>query len=410
MTRNVFDKKASERCREDFPALSRMHNGEYLAYLDGPGGTQVPARVIAAVGDYYSRYNANIHGMFVTTAETDAMLLEARGTMADFLGAPDWKCISFGANMTTLNYALAHALAKTFAAGDEVLITALDHEANRGPWLNLQQYGIVVNEVALLPTGELDYDDMRRKISKRTKVVAIGMSSNALGTANDIATARTLARESGAYLVLDAVHYAPHFPLDVQALDADFLLCSAYKFYGPHVGILYSKPGRLNVLQTDALSTQEPDAPYKIETGTLNHEGIAGTVAAVEYIASLGQGTSRRERIVDAMTGISRYEHELAARYYDEVKRIPGVKVWGPDFSGHRAPTVSITTDGISPLDAAKRLGERALCVWDGDFYAARAIEVLGLKERGGVLRVGISLYNTDAEVDRLVAAIAALR
>ena len=406
----IFGDERAEQCRGDFPALSRKLNGEFLAYFDGPGGTQVPRRVIDAVGDYYARYNSNIHGMFVTTQETDEMLMNARIALADFLGAPSWSCISFGANMTTLGFSLAHAIAKGLEPGDEVLITQLDHEANRGPWLNLRQYGVVVEEVALLPGGELDYEDMRRKVTPRTKLLAIGMSSNALGTANDIATARRLTKEVGALLVLDAVHYAPHYPVDVQALDADFLLCSAYKFYGPHIGVLYSRPGALDALATDALATQEPEAPYRIETGTLNHEGIAGTLAAVEYIESLGVGETRRERIVSAMSAIAEYEHALAERYYDGVRRIPGVKVWGPDFSKRRTPTVSISLDGVTPIDAAKQLGDLGLCTWDGDFYAAKAIEVLGLKESGGVLRVGISLYNTEAEVDRLLAGIEKLK
>ena len=410
MSETIYDAKTAIRAREDFPALERNHNGRPLAYFDGPGGTQVPNAVIDAVSDYYRRYNANIHGMFVTTNETDAMLQSAREAMADFLGAESWRCISFGANMTTLNFSLAHALAKDMKEGDEVVITQLDHEANRGPWLNLRQYGVVVKEVALLPSGELDYDDMQKKITDRTRVVAVGMSSNALGTANDIAAARNFSRRVGAHLVLDAVHYAPHHPIDVQAIDPDFLICSAYKFYGPHVGILYSRPGALDALETDALSTQEPEAPYKIETGTLNHASIAGALAAVDYIASYGNGATRREKIVSAMHAIATYEHDLAVRYYDEVRKIPGVTVVGPGFDGPRVPTVSVAIDGIEPIEAAKQLGEQAICVWDGDFYAARAIEILGLKERGGVLRTGISMYNTEEEVERLLEGIKPLK
>lgn len=405
-----FDTNRAKKHRQDFPSLTRRAGGHQLAYFDGPGGTQVPSPVIKAVSDYYKNSNANIHGMFVTTQETDRMLQDAREAMADFLGAPSYRCISFGANMTTLNFALAHAIAKGLKKGDEILITQLDHEANRGPWLNLAQYGIVIKEVNLLPSGELDYEDMKGKITDKTRVFAIGMSSNALGTANDIARARELSKAAGALLVLDAVHYAPHEPIDAAGIDTDFLLCSAYKFYGPHVGILYAKPGALDALDTDALCTQEPQAPYKIETGTLNHASIAGALAAVDYIASIGEGSTRREKILSAMGGISRYEHELAAYYHDEVSKIPGVTVWGPDFNRHRVPTVSITIDGMEPIDAAKQLGEQGLCLWDGDFYAARAIEVLGLKEKGGVLRAGISMYNTREEVDRLLAAIQNLK
>ncbi len=241
-------------------------------------------------------------------------------------------------------------------------------------------------------------------------MVAIGYSSNALGTVNDVPLARELASAVGAWLVVDAVHYAPHFPLDVAALDPDFLLCSAYKFYGPHVGILYARPGALDGLRTDKLRTQEDAAPYRIETGTLNHAAIAGVKAAVEYIASWGEGATLRERLVSAMTAIGAHEHGLAAFYWDNVRRLPGVTAWGQDFSSpRRAPTVSVTIAGVRPDAAAAALGEQGLLVWDGDFYAARAIEVLGLAERGGVLRTGISMYNTRAEVERLLAGVAEL-
>jgi cysteine desulfurase family protein (TIGR01976 family) len=399
-----------ERCRMDFPALARTENGVPLAFLDGPAGSQVPERVIAAVAHYYRTCNANTHGAFVTSRESDELILGARAAVAAFLGAPSWREISFGANMTTLNFALAHALGREMKPGDEVVITELDHEANRGPWLGLRERGVVVREVALLLDGRLDADDLRRKITARTRVVAIGYSSNALGTVNDVPLAGELARAVGARLVVDAVHYAPHFPLDVAALNPDFLLCSAYKFYGPHVGILYARPGALDGLRTDKLRTQEDAAPYRIETGTLNHAAIAGVKAAVEYIASWGEGATLREQLVSAMTAIGTHEHALASFYWDNVRRFPGVTAWGPDFSSpRRAPTVSVTIAGVRPDAAAAALGERGLLVWDGDFYAARAIEVLGLAPRGGVLRTGISMYNTRAEVERLLAGVAEL-
>ena len=399
-----------ERCRMDFPALAREANGVPLAYLDGPAGSQVPERVIAAVAHYYRTCNANTHGAFVTSRESDEMIVAARAAVAAFLGAPSWREISFGANMTTLTFALAHALGREMKAGDEVVITELDHEANRGPWLGLRERGVVVREVALLPDGRLDPDDMRRKVTARTRVVAIGYSSNALGTVNDVPLARRLASAVGARLVVDAVHYAPHFPLDVVALEPDFLLCSAYKFYGPHVGILYARPGALDGLRTDKLRTQEGSAPYRIETGTLNHAAIAGVKAAVEYIASWGEGATLRERLVCAMTAIGAHEHELASFYWEHVRGLPAVKTWGQDFSSpRRAPTVSITIAGVRPDAAAAALGEKGVLVWDGDFYAARAIEVMGLAEAGGVLRTGISMYNTRAEVERLLAGVADL-
>jgi selenocysteine lyase/cysteine desulfurase len=251
---------------------------------------------------------------------------------------------------------------------------------------------------------------MAAKITARTKLLAVGASSNALGTVNDLALARRLTREVGALLVIDAVHYAPHFPVDVQALGVDFLLCSAYKFYGPHVGVLYSAPGALDRLSTDRLNTQDPSAPYRIETGTLNHAAIAGVRAAIEYLAGFGQGATLRERLVDAMTGISAYEHGLAAYFHGAVAALPGTRVWGPDFSLRaRAPTVSITLAKHTAAEAATALGERGICVWDGNFYAARAVEILGLADRGGLLRTGVSLYSTREELDRLLQGLADL-
>jgi selenocysteine lyase/cysteine desulfurase len=253
----------------------------------------------------------------------------------------------------------------------------------------------------------LDTDDMAAKVTARTKVFAIGASSNALGTLNDLALARRLTRAVGALLVIDAVHFAPHFPVDVQALDTDFLLCSGYKFYGPHIGVLYSRPGALERLPTDRLSVQDPAAPYRIETGTLNHPAIGGLRAAVDYLASWGSGLTVRERIVDAMTGIAGYEHALARLYHDEVRGLAGVRVWGPDFASRsRAPTVSITFDRHTAEQAAKALGDKGICVWDGHFYARRAVEILGVAERGGLLRVGISMYTGGHELRRVLDAI----
>jgi cysteine desulfurase family protein (TIGR01976 family) len=403
----AFTLEHSLRCRKDFPALTRRVQGPALAYLDGPGGSQVPRVVIEAIADFYETCNVNTHGKFSPSEEVDRRMAAARGILADFLGAEDSNCISFGQNMTTLNYALSGAIARTLRPGDEVVITQLDHEANRGPWLRLSREGVIIQEVRLLESGRLDESDMAAKITPRTKVVALGASSNALGTVNDIGLARRLTREVGALLVIDAVHYAPHFPLDVKTLGMDFLLCSGYKFYGPHVGVLYSRPGALDRLPTDRLSVQDPEAPYRIETGTLNHAAIHGLRAAVDYLASWGSGASLRERIVDAMSGISAHEHELAKSYHDSVRSIPGVRVWGPDFSSRaRAPTVSITLKNATAGEAAAALGKQGICVWDGHFYAARAVQVLKLEERGGLLRTGISMYSTPDDLQRLLAGI----
>jgi cysteine desulfurase family protein (TIGR01976 family) len=404
----MFDSESCARCRLDFPSLERRVDGRPIAFLDGPAGTQVPRQAIDAIRRYYENWNANTGGAFSTSIESDRMLHESREAAAAFLGAPGWSGISFGQNMTTLAFSLSRAFAREFSPGDEVVVTELDHEANRAPWLNLAEGGIAVREVALMRDGRLDYGDLERKITHRTRLFCVGMSSNCLGTVNDIARIRELTREAGAWLLLDAVHYAAHFPVDVAALDADFLLCSGYKFYGPHVGILYSRPGLLGRLRTDRLRTQQAAAPYRIETGTLNHAAIAGLKAAIEYIASWGDGADLRARIVSAMNGIAAYEHGLARRYYDGLGCIPGATVWGPDFScPRRAPTVSITLEGLRPDEAARALGRRGLQVWSGHFYAIRCIEALGLAESGGVVRTGVSMYNTMEEIDRLLEAVA---
>jgi cysteine desulfurase family protein (TIGR01976 family) len=405
-----FTAEHSLRCRKDFPALTRKPEGLNLAYLDGPGGSQVPQIVIDTLGDFYATCNVNTHGNFWPSQEVDRRMAAAREALAAFLGAENASCVSFGQNMTTLNYALSAAIGHTLQPGDEVLITQLDHEANRGPWLRLRERGMVVQEVRLLPSGVLDLGDMAAKITARTKGFALGASSNALGTVNDLALARRLTNEVGALLVIDAVHYAPHFSLDVKSLGMDFLLCSGYKFYGPHVGVLYSRPGALDRLPTERLSVQDPTAPYRIETGTLNHAAIDALRAAVEYLGSWGQGSSLRERLVDAMTGIAAYEHGLAKFYHDTVREMRGVQVWGPDLSQRsRAPTVSITLDKVSATQAAASLGKEGICVWDGHFYAARAVQVLGLNDRGGLLRTGVSMYSSREDIERLLAGIAKL-
>lgn len=402
-----FTAADNARARRDFPSLAREVGGEPIAYLDGPAGSQVPRQVIEAISRYYETSNANTHGRFVTSRETDEVLESCRAAMAAFLGAREGAQISFGANMTTLTFALARALVRKMRPGDEIVITELDHEANRGPWLSLGERGITVREVALKEDGRLDEEDFAAQITPKTRLIAVGYASNALGTVNDLALARRLATEAGAWLVVDAVHAAPHFALDFDALGADFLLASAYKFYGPHVGVLAAQPGVLDELETDRLVTQEAHAPFRIETGTLNHAALAGVEAAVRYLASWGEGATLRDQVVSAMDGISAYERELARHYYESVREIPGIEVWGPAFGDEpRAPTVSISLEETTPTDAADFLGERGIQVWDGHFYAARAIDALGLTERGGVLRTGMLLYNTRREVDRLLEGL----
>jgi cysteine desulfurase family protein (TIGR01976 family) len=391
--------------RDLFSSLQRIHNNQPLVFIDGPAGTQVPQSVIDSITHYYKNSNANTHGSFLTAKETDKVVQHTRHCMANLLGAESESCISIGQNMTTLNFALARAMSRILKPGDEVLITQLDHEANRGPWLTLRDFGIMVREVNLLQTGVLDYTDFESKINENTKLVCMGMSANSIGTVNNFKLIRELTYKHNAWLLLDAVHYAPHFAIDVQAIGCDFLLCSAYKFYGPHVGILYSKPGLLDRLPTDRLRTAGQVAPDSIETGTLNHAAIAGVGAAVEFIASFGAGNTLREKIIDAYTKISKHEHALASKLYDGLSKLSGVTVVGQDFSSpSRTPTVSFTVEGKTPLQVCDQLASQNIFAWDGHFYAIHAIEVLGLLERGGVTRMGISMYNTMDEIEFVLA------
>ncbi|MEQ1587572.1 MAG: cysteine desulfurase-like protein [Cyclobacteriaceae bacterium] len=394
--------------RSQFPSLQRKNNNLPMVFLDGPAGTQVPQSVIDGITNYYKNSNANSHGTFITTQETDKVIHHMRVCMAALLGAESESSISIGQNMTTLNFALARAMSRVLKHGDEVVITQLDHEANRGPWLTLRDFGVKVREVRLKPNGVLDYEDFTNKVNENTRLVCMGMSANSIGTVNDFKFARNLTYRYNAWLLLDAVHYAPHFSIDVQDLGCDFLLCSAYKFYGPHVGILYSKPGLLDRLPTDRLRTAGQTAPDSIETGTLNHAAIAGVSAAVEFIASLGNGNSLREKLISAYHKISTHEFILASKLYAGLKQIPGVTVVGQDFSSNsRTPTLSFTVDGKTPTQVCEQLARKNICAWDGHFYAIRAIESLGLLERGGVTRMGISVYNTVDEIDFTLAEVA---
>jgi len=398
------------RRREEFPSLKRSVNGRPLAYLDGPGGTQMPRSVIEAVLSYYETSNANAHGEFVTSRDTDTVVERARDAVAALLNAEGGRNISFGANMTSLNFSLSKAIARSLRPGDEILITQLDHEANRGPWLNLRENGITVREVAMKQDGTLDYPDLEQKLNERTRMLAIGWASNALGTVNDIRLARELTYRVGAWLLVDAVHYVPHFPVDVRAYDVDFLLCSAYKFYGPHVGILYARTGLLDRLPTDCLRTQSQEAPYSIETGTLNFAALAGVEAAVQFVASYGSGDRLRNRITEGMLLIRAYEHRLATSLYRRLQTTEGVTVYGPPVKEFmRTPTLSFTLEGMTPSEVCFRLGSKGFCLWGGHFYAVRPVEVLGLVDRGGLVRAGMSVYNTEEEIERLAAELESL-
>ena len=410
--------------RRQFPALARTIDGQPAAYFDSPGGTQVPQRVVDAVTDYLINHNSNVHGFFATTIESDHLLADARDALADFLGC-DWDEVAFGANTTTLNFLLAHSLARDLHEGDEVVITEIDHEANRGPWLSLQDRGVVVREVPVDPaTCTLDWEAFAATVNERTKIVATVWASNAVGTINDVARVVALAHEVGAITVIDAVHYALHGVIDVAALGCDFLLCSAYKFFAPHVGVLYARRETAELVRALRLRTQLRETPFKFETGTLNHEGIVGAGAAVEFIADMGRHhlrrvaaepalaerleglDGRRRQIVAGMLAAEAHEQPLARRLIDGLREIPGVTVYGPPDDHPRTSTVAFTVSGASPEDVCRTLSDEGLFLWDGHFYAIRLVERLGLIERGGLVRAGLAPYTTAAEVERLLAAV----
>ncbi|MGA0957160.1 MAG: cysteine desulfurase-like protein [Flavobacteriaceae bacterium] len=397
----------SSQIRDFFPSIGRVdHNNNQIIYLDGPGGTQVPIQVIEAISQYYIKSNANTHGEFITSQETDKVMDDLRLKMSEFLGSDSPDTISIGQNMTSLNYSLARALTKKFNSGDEVIITELDHEANRGPWRVLEEVGVKLIEVCLLQNGELDYEDFRNKINDKTVMVCMGMSSNALGTLNDFKLVKSFLPENCLFL-LDAVHYAPHFSINVKELGCDFLLCSAYKFYGPHVGFLYSKPGLLEQLETDRLVVQDQKAPYIIETGTLNHAACAGVSAAIDFIANIGEGSSYRGKLINAFSKISSHEFELAKQLYDSINNLDKVNVVGKDFlETKRTPTVSFIHSDLSPKEVCKALASENICAWNGHFYALKAIQKLQLEHRGGVTRLGVSIYNTKEEIEKTVSII----
>lgn len=397
----------NQQIRNQFPSLSRIHNGQLFTYLDGPAGTQVPISVIEAISDYYKTSNSNSHGHFAHTQETDELLEACRAKVATFIGAKGKHTISFGQNMTTLNFSLSKAIGRSLKAGDEIVITQLDHESNRGPWLALRERGIVVREVKLNENGTLNYDDFSNKINERTRLVAMGWSSNIFGTVNEVSKIRKLTHQVGAWLLLDAVHYAPHLPIDVEAIGCDFLLCSAYKFYGPHIGLLYCKSGLLDRLQPDRLRTANQQAPYSIETGTLNHAAIAGVKASIEFIESLGQGASSRERLVNAMNQIHHYEIKLAQSLWEGLSTMKKIQLIGLSMTvDERAPTLSFLHSDKTADEVGKCLGLKNICTWSGHFYAIRATEVLGLAEKGGVTRMGISVYNTQKDIERTLAVM----
>ena len=399
----------TETIREQFPALARTHNRHPVAYLDGPGGTQVPRVVVDRMAEYLLHHNANTHWKYPTSEETDAMILESRQALADFLnGSPDE--IVFGANMTTMTFHLSRALGRGWKAGDEIVVTELDHHANVAPWRALEkERGVRIVTVRMRTSdGTLDMDDLARALGPKTKLLAIGAASNALGTITDVKAAAALTRERspGALVFVDAVHYAPHALVDVQDIGCDFLACSAYKFYGPHIGVLWGRRALIEKLDAPKLDPAPNEAPERLETGTQNHEGIVGAAAAVDFLASISEIEGpRRDRLVHAFAATHARGEELLRQLHGGLSAIRGVTIYGRRPGEPRTPTIAFTLAGRHTDDVAVALADRGLFCSHGDFYAATVIERLGVGEPG-VVRVGCSVYTTDEEIARVVDAV----
>lgn len=393
--------------RSRFPALSRRHLGLPVAYFDGPGGTQVPKSVVDAMADYMLHHNANTHWAYPSSAETDAMLLAARTALADFLNASPTE-VAFANNMTTGTFHLARALGRGWGPGDEVVVTDLDHHANVAPWRALErERGITIRRVGVdLRRGQLDLASLRAALGPRTRLLAIGAGSNALGTISDVAEAGRLAHAAGALVFVDAVHYAPHNLVDVRALDCDFLGCSAYKFYGPHVGVIYGREQLMQALDVPKLDPAPNETPDRFETGTQNHEGMVGAGAAVDFLASLGEGATRRARLEHAFHHLHARGMALFTRLWDGLGAIPGVQCHGPGPDQPRTPTIAFTVKGHDAESVTRALVERGVFTSHGDFYAQTIVELLGLA-KDGLVRAGAACYTSEEEVERLIAGVA---
>lgn len=395
--------------RSHFPALERVHNGFPVAYFDGPGGTQVPRYVVEKMSDYLYHHNANTHWNYPTSAETDAALDHAREVCAEFLNASPSE-IAFGNNMTTLTLHLSRALGSNYSTGDEIAVTELDHHANIDPWRHLAvERGVTIRTVRMdTESGQLNWDDLGRFVGPKTKILAIGAASNALGTINDLERAIALAHNAGALVFVDAVHYAPHALIDVKKLDCDFLGMSSYKFYGPHAGVLYAKRALYEQIPFPRLVPAADYAPENAESGTQNHEGIVGTAAAVEFLASLGGESNLRESLRAAFREIHLRNMQLFARLWNALNAMPNVTLYGPPPDLARTPTLAFTIAGLPSSEAARRLSEKGLFLSHGDFYAWTVAQRLGLADEG-FLRAGCACYTTAEEIDRLIDAVSDL-
>ncbi|QIN77311.1 cysteine desulfurase-like protein [Rubrobacter marinus] len=402
--RRTFDVEA---VREEFPALGRRYNGRRVAYLDGPGGSQVVRGAIEAVAGYMTRGGANLHGAFVTSRETEEIIAGARAASAAFLGAePDE--VAFGHNMTTLTLAISRALSKGWDGNTEVVVTEIDHRANVDPWtLAAADRGTSVRWIPVdAETLTLDLTNLDELVNERTKLVAVNLASNAVGTVNDVARISERAREVGAVVAVDAVHAAAHIPIDRDALGADVLTCSAYKFFGPHVGVTAIRRDLFETLAPYKLAPGPSHAPDKLETGTQNHEGLAGVEAAISFVSSLGGGTTLREGIVSGMEAVEAYEAELAASARARLREMPGVTLYASPDGVRKTPTIALRLEGRSPLEVCEHMSERGIFVAGGDFYATTLAGKLGLDGSGGFVRAGLAPYNTAEEVDAFLDAL----
>ena len=410
--------------RSQFPALSMQVNGKSIAFLDGPGGSQVPKRVGDKIISYLYYHNANEHGVFKASKETETLVAEAREALADFFGCSP-KEVAFGASTTANNFMLAHAIRRDLKAGDEVIVTDIDHVSNRSAWMHLEEIGAIVKSVRVNPeTCQLDFEDYKSKLSPKTKIVALNYASNAVGSVTDVKKYIELAHKVGAITVVDAVHYAAHHPIDVKDIDTDILVCSAYKFFGPHIGVVYIREELFDKIKTIKVDADDIlESPVKFQTGTPNFEHICGAGEAINFIADLGEKfgagfddetahlSGRRKQVVKGMLAIDAYEENLAFRLRHELRQIPGVTVYGPMEGEKRTTTVSFTVKGKNSNEVACALANEGISTWDGDFYAITLVnDVLGLGSQGGLVRIGFAPYNVMEDVDRVIQVIKSLK
>jgi len=404
MTQN---KTASvEEIRAQFPALNRVYKGHPVAYFDGPGGTQVPRSVVEAMTDYLFNHNANSHWAYPTSQETDAIIAYSRAALADFLNASTEE-IAFGQNMTSLTFHLARALGREFNSDDEIIVTELDHHANVDTWRSLEkERGAVIRVVPMdIESGTLEFGELENLLNANTKLLAIGAASNAIGTISDVKKACALAKENGTLSFVDAVHYAAHELVDVQNIGCDFLACSAYKFYGPHIGVLYGRKEILEKIDFPKLRPAPNNAPERAETGTQSHESIAGAGACVDFLASLSGGETRRERLQNTFAEIHSRKMEMFKSLWEGLSAIEGVTLYGQNAEARRTPTIAFTVKGISTKEVSEKLAQRGVFTSNGDFYATTVVEKLGL-QNDGLVRAGIACYTTEEEIERLIDGV----